>query len=99
VKPLFLLVVVMLLSGCAVYPTARDHARVLASDSNGRFAAGAMPQGVAYERLCGYVAEIEGTITLIEASGPVRVVLDGVVLVAFAEVNEDEALTLSLIHI
>jgi hypothetical protein len=90
---LLLIIAALLAAGCAVYPSARDHARVLAGDSAGRFAATAMPQGLAYERLCGSIAEVEGTVTAVVTSGPRRLVLDGVVLVAFAEINEDEAAT------
>jgi len=80
-----------LLMGCAAYPSARDLARVQASDSVGRFQATALPKDRDYERLCGSIIEIEGTVTKVVTSGPVRLVLDDGVLCAFAEENEELA--------
>jgi hypothetical protein len=77
--------------GCATYPTARDLARVQASDSAGRFSATAMPKDRDYERLCGSVIEVEGTVTSVDDSGPVLLMLDDGVLCAFAEDNEESA--------
>jgi hypothetical protein len=86
-----LLISCLCAAGCATYPTARDLARVQASDSAGRFQASTMPKARDYERLCGSVVEVEGTVTAVDDSGPVLVILDDGVLCAFAEDNEESA--------
>lgn len=85
------LAVTFLTVGCAAYPSARDLAKVQTSDSAGRFQATAMPKNRDYERLCGSIIEIEGTVTEVITSGPVRLILDDGVLCAFAEANEELA--------
>ena len=86
------LLAAILVAGCATYPSARDLARVTAGDSTGRFQATAMPQNQDYDRLCGSVIEIEGTIAAVEDAGPVRLTLDRGVIAVFAKDNEESAL-------
>lgn len=90
-RPLPLLALAAALAGCAIYPTARDLKRVQDHGPGRRLTAATMPGGDAYLRLVGEVVEVEGAITAIDDSGPVRLTIDGRVLCAFAKDNQAEA--------
>jgi hypothetical protein len=92
-RPTVLLALCAALAGCAVYPTARDLKRVQEHGSGQRLTAATIPGGDAYLRLVGQVVEVEGAITAVDDSGPVRLTIDNRVLCAFAKDNQDEART------
>lgn len=84
--------VILLAAGCAEYPTARDLKRVEATAQPRPLPVSEIPGGEAYLRLVGEVYEMDGVVTAIDTSGPVRLTIDGRVLCAFASENEAQAL-------